>query len=73
MTQQPAERPEDVPSGYFWMVGGCAFVLASLVALWAFWPALVLTVAGAWFCFRVGMLRARRLREARAAAAAMRP
>jgi hypothetical protein len=69
MTESPVERPENVPSGYFWLVGGCAFVLASIAALTAFWPAALLTAAGAWFCFRVGTLRARRYRAARAAAA----
>jgi Flp pilus assembly protein TadB len=65
---QSTERPENVPTGYFWMVGGIAFVLASLVALAYAWPLVIITGAGAWFCFYVGRTRSKRYKAAKAAA-----
>jgi len=67
MSESSAERPENVPTGYFWLVGGTFFVLASLVALATFWPVVVVTGLAAWFCFYVGVTRSKRYKAAKLA------
>lgn len=60
------ERPEDIPSGYMWMVGGNFFALATAVLLVTVFPLAVITGVAAWFCYYVGVTRARRLKAAKA-------
>lgn len=65
-----AERPEDVPSGYFWTVGGVFFALISWLTLFTVPFAVVLPGIAAWFCFYVGSIRSKRRKAAIRAAAA---
>ena len=63
------ENPEDVPSGYMWLVGGTFFALATVVLLATFFPLAALTGVASWFCYYVGKTRSDRKKAALAAAA----
>jgi len=63
-TQPSVERPENVPSGYFWLVGGMFFALIALVGLFTVPIAAVIPGGAAWFCFYVGSMRSKRHKAA---------